>query len=1009
MSRQHTSSSANGQFQNVESPSPTHKRRVTQNENRITPPSSMPHNRRQTISSAVSGTQKPPVGRQRRQSPHRLSGSIIVACGQKGQPEAGRLERSVSNVGETSSLKLSRQTRSPERRLLEQQHAKFVSSHHTTCFSHSGKHAKSPTATSISVSSLNRNRGPRRAIVRVASADLSEGGSHSEPLTTNVSSIKKGSIPAPWSMSSRVPGSARKVGSSISSPSRSLSEPHDVSSGIECHDSSSPSSPQSVPISENKEKELDMEKESSTKLVEGKAFKKVSPRYNIRLMLTNSAFSNAEEPMCCMNSSMVENNSKENEMNEISDKGLGSQKTVPLGKSESDKDTIHLESDVSPKLEMTSDDLASLKQRTLSPPIKSPQSDSELTEFEKNTCEENTDVILDGDKSIVADELKIVPLESSSSSEVREKDEAEKAQATSPDGRFLKFEEEVGRGSFKTVYKGLDTLTGVAVAWCELQERLNKSERQRFREEAEMLKGLQHPNIVRFYDYWEMDLPPKGKYLVLITELMTSGTLKTYLKRFKKINTKVVKSWCRQILKGLNFLHSRQPPIIHRDLKCDNIFITGTTGAVKIGDLGLATLKNRSFAKSVIGTPEFMAPEMYEEHYDESVDVYAFGMCILEMATSEYPYSECTGPAQIYKKVTNGILPQNFKKVEQPELKEIIGICISSTKEDRPTVKDLLQFEFFQEDLGLKVEFVNKEESIQSTSSKVELWLRLLDPKKRKEKHKENEAIQFEFDIETDNCDEVAQAMAKNNIILDEDIRTVAMLIRNQISYLTRERTRYQNKLALQEQSNMSRASQQTQLQNVSIQNQQVQMTVPQQFQNVSAQQHTEQLSQQKMQQEMFQQQVFQSQMQQMQMHINQQINAVPTQPQFTSQGYEVSDYQTQPQLHMQVSQFQDISSQGGQIQSNQNQQILSQVTHGHMQAQQAVVHPQIQPQVVASHVISQTSIPTSGPQYQNPQVLHPQPMTSQNQSISNQYQASNQAYSQYQHGSTSKSVNTST
>lgn len=69
--------------------------------------------------------------------------------------------------------------------------------------------------------------------------------------------------------------------------------------------------------------------------------------------------------------------------------------------------------------------------------------------------------------------------------------------------------------------------------------------------------------------------------------------------------------------------------------------------------MGLATLKNRSFAKSVIGTPEFMAPEMYEEHYDESVDVYAFGMCMLEMATSEYPYSECTGPAQIYKRVVS--------------------------------------------------------------------------------------------------------------------------------------------------------------------------------------------------------------------------------------------------------------------------------------------------------------------------------------------------------------------
>ena len=48
-----------------------------------------------------------------------------------------------------------------------------------------------------------------------------------------------------------------------------------------------------------------------------------------------------------------------------------------------------------------------------------------------------------------------------------------------------------------------------------------------------------------------------------------------------------------------------------------------------------------------------MAPEMYEEHYDEAVDVYAYGLCMLEMATSEYPYSECSGPAQIYKKVVN--------------------------------------------------------------------------------------------------------------------------------------------------------------------------------------------------------------------------------------------------------------------------------------------------------------------------------------------------------------------
>ncbi|KAF2357263.1 Protein kinase domain, partial [Trinorchestia longiramus] len=160
--------------------------------------------------------------------------------------------------------------------------------------------------------------------------------------------------------------------------------------------------------------------------------------------------------------------------------------------------------------------------------------------------------------------------------------------------------------------------------------KLSRQERQRFREEAEMLKGLQHPNIVRFYDYWEI-CTPKRRCIVLVTELMTSGTLKQYLRRLRKVNLKVLKRWCQQILKGLLFLHSRSPSIIHRDLKCDNIFITGTTGSVKIGDLGLATLKNRSFAKSVIGTPEFMAPEVYEEKYDEGVDVYAFGMCMMEM------------------------------------------------------------------------------------------------------------------------------------------------------------------------------------------------------------------------------------------------------------------------------------------------------------------------------------------------------------------------------------------
>ncbi|MCI4388770.1 hypothetical protein PGIGA_G00089880 [Pangasianodon gigas] len=392
---------------------------------------------------------------------------------------------------------------------------------------------------------------------------------------------------------------------------------------------------------------------------------------------------------------------------------------------------------------------------------------------------------------------------------VQEDEEVEtKAVGTSPDGRFLKFDIEIGRGSFKTVYKGLDTETTVEVAWCELQDRkLSKSERQRFKEEAGMLKGLQHPNIVRFYDSWES--PSKGrKCIVLVTELMTSGTLKTYLKRFKVMKIKVLRSWCRQILKGLHFLHTRTPPIIHRDLKCDNIFITGPTGSVKIGDLGLATLKRSSFAKSVIGTPEFMAPEMYEEKYDESVDVYAFGMCMLEMATSEYPYSECQNPAQIYRRVTSGVKPSSFDKVAIPEVKEIIEGCIRQNKDERYAIKVLLNHAFFQEETGVRVELAEEDDGEMIA---IKLWLRIEDAKKLKGKYKDNEAIEFSFDLHKDVPEDVAQEMVESGYVCEADHKTMAKAIKDRVSLICRKRE--QRKLVREEQEKRKQeADQQQQL-----------------------------------------------------------------------------------------------------------------------------------------------------------------------------------------------------
>ncbi|XP_072314834.1 serine/threonine-protein kinase WNK4-like [Eucyclogobius newberryi] len=369
-------------------------------------------------------------------------------------------------------------------------------------------------------------------------------------------------------------------------------------------------------------------------------------------------------------------------------------------------------------------------------------------------------------------------------------DESElQAVASSPDGRFLKFNIEIGRGSFKTVFKGLDTETTVEVAWCELQtQRLSRSERQRFTEEVEMLKALQHPNIVRFFDSWKSNASGQ-KCTVLVTELMTSGTLKTYLRRFRQMKLKLLQRWSFEVLKGLQFLHSRSPPILHRDLKCDNIFITGPSASVKIGDLGLATLKKNSFAKSVIGTPEFMAPEMYEEKYDEGVDVYAFGMCILEMATSEYPYSECQNAAQIYRKVTNGVKPNSFYKVKVPALMEVIEGCIRPNSSERFTVQDLMEHRFFEEELGVKVEVAEEDDGQRAA---LKLWLKMDGSRKLHGKYKDNNAIEFLFDMSKDSPELVAQDMVILGFVSEVDYKPVAKAIRYRVTAIKRQRERTQ-------------------------------------------------------------------------------------------------------------------------------------------------------------------------------------------------------------------------
>ena len=405
-------------------------------------------------------------------------------------------------------------------------------------------------------------------------------------------------------------------------------------------------------------------------------------------------------------------------------------------------------------------------------------------------------------------------------------DESEKTLETSPDGQFYKLNQIIGRGSFKTVYKGQNAETGVYVAWCECSAvNVKDDTRQEFMKEAELLKTLEHPNIIRFHGIYEIKkaigqdcntldedtsnvvLRSGNKHrIVIVTELVTNsklGTLRSYVRQFKNtpesLSTRVIKSWCRQIISALQYLHSRSPPIIHRDLKCDNIFIYGANGSIKIGDMGLAKLRTRSYATSVIGTPEFMAPEMYDEMYDESVDVYAFGMCLLELLTFEYPYEECPGPAQIFRAVTQGVKPKSFEKLDHPGFRDIIDWCIKLNKEDRPSMKQLMEHQFF-EDYGFSVEFMNKKSTVENVKETVAIFrLKITDRRKSRVSRKtpiggkdsvgKGDTVEIKFNIVEDEICNISKTMPHLGTLENEmDRNNIAHMIGQHITNLLETR-----------------------------------------------------------------------------------------------------------------------------------------------------------------------------------------------------------------------------
>mmetsp|Transcript_29161 Transcript_29161/g.93144 ORF Transcript_29161/g.93144 Transcript_29161/m.93144 type:complete len:567 (-) Transcript_29161:90-1790(-) len=259
---------------------------------------------------------------------------------------------------------------------------------------------------------------------------------------------------------------------------------------------------------------------------------------------------------------------------------------------------------------------------------------------------------------------------------------------------------------YKTVYNGFDNVEGLDIAWHVIRGgelQLTEAQQVQLYEEVNNMSLIEHARVVNFHGCWRHPLVAED--IVYVTELFTSGTLKQYrMKHRQKKMLKAVRSWLRQIVKGISHLHGMNPPIIHRNIKPSSIFVHGNMGEVKIGDMGMPALFH--LQKNDMQYVRYFAPEMFARDedasggedgegdisYTESVDIYAFGMTMLELVSLEEPYIECATAEEVRERARGGLLPDAVERLDedQVDFKEVIKLCLAPAGE-RPTAKQLLQ------------------------------------------------------------------------------------------------------------------------------------------------------------------------------------------------------------------------------------------------------------------------------------------------------------------------------
>uniref|UniRef100_A0A0D6QWQ9 non-specific serine/threonine protein kinase n=1 Tax=Araucaria cunninghamii TaxID=56994 RepID=A0A0D6QWQ9_ARACU len=248
--------------------------------------------------------------------------------------------------------------------------------------------------------------------------------------------------------------------------------------------------------------------------------------------------------------------------------------------------------------------------------------------------------------------------------------------------------ERIGLGSYGEVYHADWNGTEVAVKKF-LDQDFSGDALEQFRSEVRIMQRLRHPNIVLFMG--AVTRPPN---LSILTEFLPRGSLYKLIHRPSiQIDEKRRLRMALDVAKGMNYLHTSNPTIVHRDLKSPNLLVD-KNWVVKVCDFGLSRLKHHTFlsSKSTAGTPEWMAPEVLRnEPSNEKCDVYSFGVILWELATLRMPWSGMN-PMQVVGAVGFQDRRLDIPKEVDPVVARIISSCWQNDPSLRPSFAQLMAY-----------------------------------------------------------------------------------------------------------------------------------------------------------------------------------------------------------------------------------------------------------------------------------------------------------------------------